>query len=152
MSPDVSSLGIPAWRQASDGLYSAGQPEPRHWSALAEAGLRSVLNLRPAAEQPARNESHEVADAGLVYAALPIADAGALGRESAAALDRALRELPAPLLVHCASGNRVGALVALREAWFTGADARAALAKGHAAGLASLEPQVRRLLGLPEAD
>ena len=151
MSPEVFSLAIPGWRQAGDGLYSAGQPESRHWPALAAAGLRSVLNLRPAAEQPARDESQEVADAGLVYAALPIADASALGRESAAALDRALRELPAPLLLHCASGNRVGALVALREAWFNGGDAWIALSKGRDAGLAGLEPQVRRLLDLPEA-
>ncbi|TNJ33773.1 beta-lactamase hydrolase domain-containing protein [Arenimonas terrae] len=152
MNPDVSPLVIPGWRQVADGVYSAGQPEPQHWSALGEAGLRSVLNLRPAAELPARNESHEVAAAGLIYAAVPIADASALGRKSAAALDRALRELPAPLLVHCASGNRVGALVALREAWFNGADARTALSRGRSAGLNSLEPQVRRLLGLPEAD
>ena len=152
MNPDVSSLAIPGWRQAADGLYSAGQPEPRHWSALAAAGLRSVLNLRPADEQPGRDESREVVDAGLAYAVLPIADAGALGRESAAALDHALRRLPRPLLVHCASGNRVGALIALREAWFAGADARTALSRGRAAGLAGLEPQVRRQLGLPATD
>jgi uncharacterized protein (TIGR01244 family) len=152
LNRDLSSLAVPGWRRAADGLYSAGQPEPRHWPALAAAGLRSVLNLRPADEQPARDESREVVGAGLVYAVLPIADASALGRESAAALDHALRQLPAPLLVHCASGNRVGALVALREAWFAGADARTALARGRAAGLAGLEPQVRRLLGLPADD
>ena len=113
---------IPGWRKAAEHLYSAGQPDRQHWAALAAAGLRGVLNLRPLAEQPGRDEAAEVAAAGLAYASLPIAGAGALDRESAAALDRALRQLPTPLLVHCASGNRVGALVALREAWFAGAD------------------------------
>ena len=112
--------------------------------------VRGVLNLRPLAEQPGRDEAAEVAAAGLAYASLPIADAGALDRESAAALDRALRKLPTPLLVHCASGNRVGALVALREAWFAGADPQTALTRGRAAGLAGLEPQIRRQLGLPD--
>jgi uncharacterized protein (TIGR01244 family) len=147
---DAPTLTIPGWRKAADGLYSAGQPEPAHWVALAVAGLRGVLNLRPPIEQPGRDESQEVAAAGLAYAALPIADAASLGRESAAALDQALRRLPTPLLVHCASGNRVGALVALREAWFAGADPQTALARGRAAGLAGLEPQIRRQLGLPD--
>lgn len=146
MNLDTANATIPGWRKAVDGLYSAGQPEPPHWAALAAAGLRGVVNLRPAAEQPDRDEAQEVAAAGLAYASLPIADAGALGRDSAAALDRALRLMPSPLLVHCASGNRVGALVALREAWFNGAGAGTALERGRAAGLAGLEPQVQRLL------
>ena len=146
MNLDTCTVTIPGWRKAADGLYSAGQPEPTHWVALAAAGLRGVVNLRPAAEQPARDEAQEVSAAGLAYASLPIADAGGLGRDSAAALDRVLRQLPSPLLVHCASGNRVGALMALREAWFNGASAGTALERGRAAGLAGLEPQVRRLL------
>ncbi len=150
LSLDTPNVAIPGWRKAADGLYSAGQPEPGHWVALAAAGLRGVVNLRPATEQPARDEAQEVSAAGLAYASLPIADASALGRDSAAALDRALRRLPSPLLVHCASGNRVGALVALREAWFAGADPQVALQRGRAAGLAGLEPQVRRQLGLAD--
>lgn len=149
MNLDATAVSIPGWRKAAEGLYSAGQPEPAHWAALAASGLRGVLNLRPAGEQPGRDESMEVAGAGMAYASLPIADAAALCRESAAALDRVLRTLPKPLLVHCASGNRVGALVALREAWFAGADPQTALARGRAAGLSGLEPQVRRQLGLP---
>lgn len=148
MSLDAPTFVIPGWRKAADQLYSSGQPAPTQWLALAAAGLRGVLNLRPATEQPGCDEASDVAAAGLAYAALPIADAACLGRETAAALDRALRELPSPLLVHCASGNRVGALVALREAWFNGADSVTALERGRAAGLAGLEPQVRRQLGL----
>lgn len=150
LDPEVAP--IPAWRQAADGLYSSGQPQPGHWNHLAAAGLRSVLNLRPTSELPGRDEAREVGEAGLRYAQLPIADATRLDREAARRLDGMLRQMPVPVLVHCASGNRVGALIALREAWFVGADAEVALARGRAAGLAGLESQVRRQLGLPEPD
>ena len=49
------------------------------------------------------------------------------------------------VLIHCASGNRVGALVAL-HARGTGATPDEALALGKAAGLAGLEPAVRARL------
>ena len=152
MSLDPTLPSIPAWRDAGAGLYSSGQPQPDHWKALADAGVRSVLNLRPPSELAGRDEAGEVGAAGLDYAQLPIADAASLNREAAQAMDRFLRQLKTPLLVHCASGNRVGALLALREAWFAGADAHTALARGRAAGLVGLEPQVRRQLGLPEVD
>ena len=142
--------GIPGWRQAGPTLFSSGQPEARHWPALAAAGIRSVVNLRPRAELPGRDEPAEVAVGGLAYASIPVADAGALSRDAALAFVRALRELPSPVLVHCATGNRVGALVALREAWFAGADAPSALDRGVAAGLGSLATQIRRQLGLPD--
>ncbi|MNN82154.1 hypothetical protein D3C81_1990580 [compost metagenome] len=46
------------------------------------------------------------------------------------------------MLLHCASGNRVGALLALL-AHERGLDEEAAIAEGRAAGLGSLEPTVR---------
>jgi hypothetical protein len=49
-------------------------------------------------------------------------------------------------LVHCASSNRVGAMIALRAALVDGASADAALAEGRRWGLKSLEPQVRERL------
>src|SRR5690606_38327465 len=51
-----------------------------------------------------------------------------------------------PALVHCASGNRVGALAALRAAWLQGADEEAAIAEGRRWGLRSLETEVRSSL------
>jgi hypothetical protein len=55
------------------------------------------------------------------------------------------------VLLHCASANRVGALLALREAWHRGAEPQAALAVGIEAGLTGLEPATREKLGLPQA-
>ena len=51
-------------------------------------------------------------------------------------------------LLHCASGNRAGALLALEQAQQDGLPAAQALALGKAAGLTHLEPAVRKALGL----
>lgn len=52
-----------------------------------------------------------------------------------------------PVLVHCGSANRVGAVIALEQAWVQRQGHDVALAAGVAAGLAGLEPAVRELLG-----
>ena len=62
-------------------------------------------------------------------------------------LDRLLAQAEGErTLLHCASGNRVGALMALRAAWLHGASDEEALAIGRAHGLASLRGQVEMLL------
>jgi hypothetical protein len=48
-------------------------------------------------------------------------------------------------LLHCGSGNRVGALLALRESQ-DGADDESALEYGRSAGLTKLEPVVIKRL------
>ena len=54
------------------------------------------------------------------------------------------------VLLHCASGNRVGALLALAAVQVDGASPEAALTLGRAAGLKSLEPVVMERLAKPE--
>ena len=56
-----------------------------------------------------------------------------------------------PVLLHCGSGNRIGALLALRAVWLEGKDPAAALDYGKAAGLTGLEPAVKSMLGLAES-
>ena len=53
-----------------------------------------------------------------------------------------------PLLLHFATGNRVGALTALKAVWLDGMTPDAALVLGRATGLTRLEPAVRAALGL----
>ncbi|MGB5737928.1 MAG: hypothetical protein WBM54_01160, partial [Woeseia sp.] len=65
--------------------------------------------------------------------------------ENAAKLDALLAEFAGPVLLHCGSGNRVGALFALR-AKAAGASDDEAIAVGRAAGLTQLEETVRRTL------
>ncbi len=63
------------------------------------------------------------------------------------ALDAALSAAGTPVLVHCGSGNRVGALFALRAAWLQGVAPAEAVALGKAAGMTALEPAIRGILG-----
>jgi len=154
MTPAAGNHGlecteIPQWRHLGGGVYAAGQPGDRDWAELRRDGLASVINLRPAGEQPEAGEADRVRDQGMGYACLPIAGGADLDRNAVASFDKLMRELPRPVLVHCASANRVGALFALHAAWFDGASTEAALTLGRAAGLASLEPRVRELLDGP---
>jgi len=57
-----------------------------------------------------------------------------------------IRNAAHPIVVHCASSNRVGAMAALRAAWLQGQSADQAIETGKAWGLKSLEPEVRALL------
>lgn len=110
---------------------------------LREAGIREVIDLTPDAETPDFNESAAVRAAGLRYSNLPLRGAVDLTREHVLALDALLRAAKRPLLVHCASGNRVGAMAALGAAWIDGRDAEDAIGIGKAWGLKSLESAVR---------
>lgn len=48
--------------------------------------------------------------------------------------------------MHCKSGNRVSAAVALRDGWIRGCNPETALANGKAAGLLGLEQEVQSRL------
>lgn len=124
--------------------YASGQPTRAHLAALVREGVRTVINLRAPDEPTEYDEAAAAAELGLRYVALPIAGAADLDRERVrqfgVVLDAARRE--GGVLIHCASSNRVGAMVALDEALNRGGSIQEALAHGRAAGLASLEPAV----------
>ena len=127
--------------------YAAGQISHDQWPALKQAGLAAVINLRPDNEQPGVDEAALVRAAGLTFHALPIASGDDLDRVRVAHFAELLQtHAGQPLLIHCASANRVGALVALHAAWHQGMAAEEAIALGRRAGLLGLEPCVRELL------
>jgi protein tyrosine phosphatase (PTP) superfamily phosphohydrolase (DUF442 family) len=84
------------------------------------------------------------------YVHIPVAGADGLTRENVELLHSALAEArdEGPVLLHCGSGNRIGALLALRAAWIEGSDPYTALQYGLGTGLTGLEPKTRELLGL----
>ena len=140
------------WREFAPGIYSAGQPEPGLWPRIREAGVRTVLNLRPDSEQPGIDESRLVEAAGLHYLHLPVESADAIDANCIATFNELLgSHAGEPLLIHCASGNRVGALVALRAHRFLGESPARALAVGEQAGLAASGPRVKQLMGDTES-
>ena len=133
--------------QPDPGHYASGAVSPADVDALAKAGIRNVINLRPASETPDFDEANAVRAAGMNYESLPIASADDLNRANVDRFDALLKKQEGtPSLVHCASSNRVGALMALRAGWIKGQSVDEAVAVGKQWGLASLEPVVREKL------
>lgn len=139
-------------RQPLPRVYSAGQPEPGEWAAIAAQGVTTVVDLRPDAERPGRDEAAEVRAAGLDYRQVPVAGPQGLTPDAAHALWQAIEAAPGKVLVHCASGNRAGALLAIAAAREGGMAPEQALAVGREGGMTGTEARVREVLGLPAAD
>ena len=150
-SAPASAQPASQWHQPRPGLYTGGQPSPADWAALKARGVTMVVNLRPDAEMAGRNEAAEVTAAGMAYVGIPVAGADAIDADNARRLWTLLKVNGAPAFVHCASGNRAGALLALGAAQSGGMAPESALEFGRKAGLTSLEPVVRERLGLPPA-
>ncbi len=123
-----------------DGLSTAGQPDEAGFKVFADNDYAAVIDLRTEGEDRGLDEAPVVEDLGMEYVLLPIGR-GDITFEKAAELKRVLDQYDEPVLLHCGSSNRVGALLALQEYAETG-DREAALEAGREAGLKSLESAV----------
>ncbi len=142
---DASDL-LPNGRRPFPDILTGGQPTLQQLETAVARGYRTVINLRPVNEGGTTRE--DVEGLGMSYVLIPVAGAEGLTIENTRALNDALRDAERPVIVHCASGNRVGALFALRAFHVDGKSADEALEIGKIAGLTRLEPVVRHQLGL----
>ena len=94
-----------------DGIVTAGQPTEEELESFAAAGVRTVLDLRPPAEDHGLVEPDVVQRLGMTYLSVPVTPE-TLGDGQFDAARAVLRD-PAnhPVLFHCRSANRVGALL-----------------------------------------
>ena len=83
---------------------------------------------------------------GLSYHSLPIASRAALSWDAAGQLNALLEQAEGPILVHCRSGNRAGALFALRAGLDPSISVDQALKIGREHGLTSLDAHIQPLL------
>lgn len=95
---------------ALGGVYLAGQPSAEDLAAFAAAGLRAVVSLRKTQEPIGYDERARAAELGLDYESLPWNGAEELADEVFTRVRELLNTAPRPFLLHCASGNRVGAV------------------------------------------
>lgn len=131
---------------APDRMIS-GQPTPAELVEAKRAGVTHVINARDIGEFDAWDESALVEALGMTYHQVPIGSTDDLNREAVRAFDRTLAAIgDEPALLHCASGNRIGALYALRAAWVQGRNTEEAVTIGEAHGLTGLASTVRKLL------
>ena len=106
IAPGLGSPGQPL-----EDIATAGQPEEEHFQGLAEAGYKTVIDLRTLEEDRGLNEPEVVQQAGMEYVNIPV------GHETVEdETFEQFRELMTdprrrPVLVHCSSANRVGALL-----------------------------------------
>ncbi|HNP34458.1 MAG TPA: sulfur transferase domain-containing protein [Woeseiaceae bacterium] len=128
-----------------DGISSAGLPDEAALKVFRDSGYVAVIDLRGANEKADTDEQRIVNELGMDYVPLPISGGTDITFDNAQLLDNILKKYHGPVLVHCASGNRVGALLALRLS-LQGADDDLALATGRAAGLTSLDETVQQRL------
>ncbi|MCA1797961.1 MAG: protein tyrosine phosphatase family protein [Xanthomonadaceae bacterium] len=127
-------------------LLAAGQPDEATLRAARDAGYTTVVNLRTDGEPIGFDERAAVEKLGMRYLQIPVAGAAGVTEENARALWTVINDAaPRPVLVHCGTANRVGALVALASA-LDGADLEDAIIDGRRAGLLGLEPTVRSLI------
>lgn len=129
-----------------DGITSAGQPDEKALKVFADSGYRVVIDMRGPDEDRGMDDFEGAVEAtGMQYLALPIVREDQVSLETAAKLDALLQGIDGPVLIHCASGNRVGAVLALRRS-LNGASDEESLRFGKDAGMTRLEPRVREVL------
>lgn len=150
--PSLPSIDIPNAGMPSAGLLTGGQPSEEALAQAAAAGYKTIINLRATGEPIPFDEKSIVEALGMEYISLPIAGIPDLTAEKAKELAEILAKPGTqPSMVHCASGNRVGALFALGAFYLDGEKAESALELGRKAGLTRLEPVVRKLLAAEAA-
>jgi uncharacterized protein (TIGR01244 family) len=142
----MDSSAMPNYSVVRPGLAAAGQPTPEALARLKAQGFKTVINLRTE-QEGAEGERAAVEAAGLRYVWVPISPetfSVADVRQVQAVLDDAAA---GPVLLHCASSNRVGGVLAVIE-HAKGKSVDESIAEGQRAGLKSpaMVDAVRRVI------
>ncbi len=130
------------------GVLSGGQPSIEQVRALAASGYTTIINTRLHDEDDFSAEIAEAEALGMTYVQIPVGGADDLTMEHVQILADAMDASAGNVAIHCRSGNRVGALLALKAAWIDQAPPEEAIEVGLNGGLTRLELTVRELLGL----
>lgn len=130
---------------------SAGLLKGNAVAEAADLGFRTVVDLRTTSETDGTEKAATEA-AGMAYVHIPVATRAPTPEQVAQFSELMAAEGNKPILVHCASANRVGAIWALYRAG-TGVSAMTAIEEGRVLGLSSSrEPAVRAQLGVLEIE
>ena len=136
--------------EIAPGLAIAAQIKADDVAALAEQGVRTIINNRPdgeeASQAPAAVVGDEAKKHGVAYIYLPVTTA-TISTADVAAFDRALEESAKPIVAHCRSGSRTYHLWAAAEALNRKVDPAALVSEAAAKGfdLKALPDIVARL-------
>lgn len=137
---------IPNAMTPEDGILTGGQPTRTDFDRAKSDGYKTIINLRGNGEDRVEEQAKTLPEMGFTYIHLPIDGAGDITVANARAFARALETAEKPVMVHCGSGNRVGALAAMKAFHVDGKSADEALQIGRDWGMTKLEPVVRERL------
>jgi len=111
---NVDPAQIPNYRVVRPGLATAGKPSAEALGRLKAQGFKTVIDLRTEVEGTLA-EKQAVEAQGLRYVSVPISPA-TFSMGDAEAVAKVLNDPAAkPILLHCSSANRVGAVWAVLE-------------------------------------
>ena len=119
------------------GVFLASQPNPSDFEQAKDGGIKTVINLRHDGENTDFDEGEVVKGLGLNYVHLPWKAPEEMTDDL---LDRSrdlLKTSKKPILLHCASANRVGAIWLVHRVLDGGITFEEALAEAKTVGLKS---------------
>ena len=92
------------------GVFLASQPKPEDFEQAKKDGVKTVINLRHHEETPGFNEAEVVEELDMEYVNLPWNGPDELTDEVFDKARELLKAAERPILLHCSSANRVGAV------------------------------------------
>jgi len=145
---ELTVIDIPNPIVIEDSILSGGQPDEAQLRAAADAGYRTIVNTRGTAElEDFAFEEELVRSLGMEYVMIPIGSGEPVDEDKARTLAEILAQPDArPAMVHCRSGNRVGALFAAKAFVVDGLDADAALKLGAEYGMRRVPEELETIM------
>lgn len=131
-APDLS--GVTAFARFNERIDTSGVVAPEVLARLAEAGYKTVINLREESEVGVAEEKVIVESQGVRYVHVGVSAATFNSSQVDTCAAVLADESAYPLLMHCATANRAGAVLAVLAAR-KGASEEAAIAEGGRGGL-----------------
>lgn len=125
------------------GVWLGSQPSKDDLGALHGLGVKTVVSLRQDAELKDWDEAAAVRALGMEWLAIPWQGPEQLTDEVIGQCRAALRDAARPLFVHCASGNRVGAVWIPFRVLDEGVDIEKAAAEARMIGLKTPELEAK---------
>lgn len=123
------------------GVFLASQPAPEDFEQAKMGGVRTVINIRHPSEQGSFDEAAHVRGLGLNYENPAWNGPDELTDDIIEQQLELLRTAERPILFHCSSANRVGAIWLIYRALDGGLSNEQALAEAKVVGLTSPDYQ-----------
>jgi uncharacterized protein (TIGR01244 family) len=127
------------YHRIEDGLATANAITVAAVPALAAAGFKTIIDLRAPSERGVAEEAVAAERAGLRYVNIPVTLPTLTGESVRKVADVIDQSASRPVLMHCASGNRVGAVMELYRETIHGVPHEAAHDEAHTIGLQAPE-------------